>query len=53
MPDEFKGLLEKERKVIDVERPDVELVKEVIEGVAEETRVNSGSALEGPALRSI
>lgn len=31
MPDEFKGLLEKPRKVIDVERPDVELVKGVIE----------------------
>ncbi|KAK0199242.1 tryptophan synthase beta subunit-like PLP-dependent enzyme [Desarmillaria ectypa] len=31
MPEEFKGLLQKERRVIDVERPDVELVKEVIE----------------------
>lgn len=47
MPEEFRGLLEKERRVIDVEKPDVELVKKVIEGVAEETRVKSsrGEAL--------
>ena len=31
LPNEFKGLLEKERRVIDVQAPDVELVKEVIE----------------------
>lgn len=31
MPEEFKGLLQKERRVIDVEGPDVELVKRVIE----------------------
>ncbi|KAF9037673.1 tryptophan synthase beta subunit-like PLP-dependent enzyme [Panaeolus papilionaceus] len=31
LPPEFDGLLEKERRVIDVERPDVNLVKEVIE----------------------
>ncbi len=31
MPEEFKGLLQKERRVIDVEGPEVELVKEVIE----------------------
>jgi len=30
-PQEFKGLLEKERRVVDVPRPDVGLVKEVIE----------------------
>ncbi|KAG8859690.1 threonine synthase [Tulasnella sp. 330] len=52
MPNELKGLLEKERKVIDVEKPDVELVKKVIEGVAEETRVKSGSSSEVAALGS-
>ena len=31
MPEEFKGLLERERRVVDVEKPDVELVKDVIE----------------------
>ncbi|KAF9029513.1 tryptophan synthase beta subunit-like PLP-dependent enzyme [Hymenopellis radicata] len=31
MPEEFKGLLQKERRVIDVEGPEVGLVKEVIE----------------------
>ncbi|TBU63567.1 threonine synthase [Dichomitus squalens] len=31
LPPEFKGLLERERRVIDVEGADVELVKEVIE----------------------
>lgn len=31
MPAEFKGLLQKERRVIDVERPDIQLVKDVIE----------------------
>lgn len=30
-PQEFKGLLEKERRVVDVPRPEVDLVKEVIE----------------------
>ncbi|KAG5647481.1 hypothetical protein DXG03_009416 [Asterophora parasitica] len=33
LPEEFRGLLEKEKRVIDVERPDVELVKAVIERV--------------------
>lgn len=33
LPEEFRGLLEKEKRVIDVERPDVELVKRVIERV--------------------
>lgn len=33
LPDEFRGLLEKEKRVIDVERADVELVKGVIERV--------------------
>lgn len=31
MPEEFKGLLEKEKRVIDVEAPSAELVKNVIE----------------------
>ncbi|KAG6889493.1 hypothetical protein C0995_000658 [Termitomyces sp. Mi166 len=31
LPQEFRGLLEKEKRVIDVERPDVDLVKAVIE----------------------
>jgi threonine synthase len=35
LPDEFRGLLSKERRVVNVERPDVELVKRVIEKVAE------------------
>ena len=34
LPTEFRGLLQKERRVIDVERPDVELVKGVIERMA-------------------
>lgn len=34
LPSEFQGLLEKERKVIDVEAPSVDLVKEVIEQFA-------------------
>ncbi|KAG8991858.1 threonine synthase [Tulasnella sp. JGI-2019a] len=53
MPNEFKGLLEKERKVIDVERPDVELVKKVIEDVAEETRVKARGVGGAAALGSV
>ncbi|KAI0712738.1 tryptophan synthase beta subunit-like PLP-dependent enzyme [Cerioporus squamosus] len=34
LPPEFKGLLERERRVIDVEAPSVELVKQVIEKYA-------------------
>ncbi|KAF9450787.1 tryptophan synthase beta subunit-like PLP-dependent enzyme [Macrolepiota fuliginosa MF-IS2] len=34
LPAEFRGLLEKERKVIQVDRPEVELVKGVIEKIA-------------------
>lgn len=37
LPPEFKGLLEKERKVIDVEAPSVDLVKQVIERFASST----------------
>ncbi|KAF6751731.1 tryptophan synthase beta subunit-like PLP-dependent enzyme [Ephemerocybe angulata] len=36
LPTEFRGLLEKERRAIDVERPDIDLVKEVIERFAKE-----------------
>jgi len=31
LPEEFKGLLMKKKRVIDVERAEVELVKEIIE----------------------
>jgi threonine synthase len=34
LPQEFEGLLEKERRVVDVERPDIVLVKEVIDRYA-------------------
>jgi threonine synthase len=34
LPTEFHGLLEKERSVIDVDRPDIDLVKAVIERFA-------------------
>jgi threonine synthase len=34
LPEEFRGLLEKEKRVIDVEGPDVDLVKSVIEKFA-------------------
>ncbi|KAJ3509829.1 hypothetical protein NLJ89_g5010 [Agrocybe chaxingu] len=34
LPEEFKGLLEKEKRVIDVEKADISLVKDVIENVA-------------------
>jgi threonine synthase len=35
LPAEFRGLLEKDRRVVQVEKPDVELVKEVIEEIAQ------------------
>ncbi|KAF8902617.1 tryptophan synthase beta subunit-like PLP-dependent enzyme [Gymnopilus junonius] len=35
LPEEFRGLLEMEKRVIDVERPDIELVKAVIEKFAQ------------------
>ncbi|KXN84018.1 Threonine synthase [Leucoagaricus sp. SymC.cos] len=34
LPVEFRGLLQRERRVIQVDKPDVDLVKEVIESVA-------------------
>lgn len=33
LPEEFRGLLDREKRVIDIEIPDVGLVKDVIEGV--------------------
>ena len=35
LPKEFHGLLDKEKRVIDVERPDVGLVKDVIEKIVD------------------
>lgn len=35
LPTEFQGLLQKERRVIQVDRAEVELVKQVIEDVAQ------------------
>lgn len=44
LPEEFRGLLEKERRVIDVERADIGLVKAVIEDVAQKkTKGEEGS----------
>ena len=34
LPQDFKGLLEKERRVVNVEKPDIGLVKDVIERYA-------------------
>lgn len=46
LPDEFKGLLEREKRVIDVERPDIGLVKEVIERfVSKEKPVATGASV--------
>ena len=45
MPEEFKGLLEKERRVIDVSSADVELVKAVIDTVAQKTNKEAKGGL--------
>lgn len=42
VPDEFRGLLRKKKRVIDVERPDVDLVKEVIEKTLAAAAVGEG-----------
>ncbi|VDB83200.1 unnamed protein product [Peniophora sp. CBMAI 1063] len=47
LPKEFVGLLEKERRVIDVEAPKVELVKEVVEKYAQKVEGGAGS---GPSV---
>ncbi|KAH9947823.1 tryptophan synthase beta subunit-like PLP-dependent enzyme [Amylocystis lapponica] len=44
LPEEFRGLLERERRVVDVEAPDVELVKRVIERFAEKEPENVDEA---------
>lgn len=45
LPEEFKGLLEKERRVIDVSSADVELVKAVIDTVAQKTNKEAKGGL--------
>ena len=45
LPEEFKGLLEKERRVIDVFSADVELVKAVIDTVAQKTNKEAKGGL--------
>ena len=44
LPKEFEGLLDKERKVIDVKRADIGLVKAVIEGIALKNEKNPQGA---------
>lgn len=43
LPEEFRGLLERERRVINVEKADVELVKGVIETVAQKQGADGGT----------
>lgn len=45
LPDEFRGLLERERRVIDVEAADVGLVKAVIESVSQKRKVSEAVGL--------
>ena len=45
LPPEFKGLLERERRVIDVEAPRIELVKQVIEKYSVPTAGQVGSSV--------
>ncbi|KAF9530596.1 tryptophan synthase beta subunit-like PLP-dependent enzyme [Crepidotus variabilis] len=45
LPEEFVGLLEKERKVIDVERADANLVKEVVERFVEKGTAELGGSI--------
>ena len=48
MPEEFKGLLQKERRIIDVERPEVELVKNAIVGtLLASGKVHTGATVNG------
>ena len=46
LPEEFKGLLERERRVVDVPAPSEDLVKEVIERAV-------GSEERGPGRASV
>ncbi|KAF9011842.1 tryptophan synthase beta subunit-like PLP-dependent enzyme [Cyathus striatus] len=41
LPEEFRGLLQKEKRVINVERADIQLVKDVIEKVAVSSQVGA------------
>jgi threonine synthase len=43
LPEEFRGLLQKERRVIDVDAADVDLVKNVIESKVDTERVGSST----------
>lgn len=47
LPEEFRGLLEKKRNVIDVEAATTELVKEVIERFAQDEKapISEGSSV--------
>ncbi|KAF8153208.1 tryptophan synthase beta subunit-like PLP-dependent enzyme [Crassisporium funariophilum] len=44
LPQEFHGLLDKEKRVIDVERPDIDLVKAVIERIENDNERNTAGA---------
>ncbi|THH30480.1 hypothetical protein EUX98_g3691 [Antrodiella citrinella] len=50
LPEEFKGLLERKRNVVDVEAPDVELVKKVIEKYAERSEPAQESGVSGGSV---
>jgi len=43
LPEEFRGLLQKEQRVIDVESADVDLVKSVIESKVGTEKIGSGT----------
>jgi threonine synthase len=47
LPKEFEGLLEREKRVIDVERADIDLVKAVIEDVAQKQTKAGNSTSTG------
>jgi threonine synthase len=48
MPEEFKGLLQKERRVIDVERPEVGLVKDaIVRTLVASGKVHTGASVNG------
>jgi threonine synthase len=43
LPEEFQGLLNREKRMVIVERPDVTLVKKIIEENAARNKTNSGN----------
>ena len=49
LPEEFKGLLERERRVVDVDAPEVSMVKDVIEDAI--SKVASRKVAEETASR--